>query len=120
MQLPFRHTKHKNSSQFRKIYICRDHSDCSSTFTIIEGENPSNVISYLCYRSGQHPDNMSSNKLINAPDRGIHPVIKVQIDKWIKDSNMKPSKILFTLENSDFLITHQLPTLRQIRQYKSE
>ena len=120
MKLPFLHHKHSNASQFRKIYTCQDHTNCSSTFTVIEGKDENDVLSHLCYWSGHHPDITSSTSLINAPKRGIHPVIKVQIDQWIKDSNMKPTKILLRLENSDFVTTHQLPTVGQIRQYKSE
>lgn len=121
MQMPFRHAKHKNSSQFRKVYECRDHSDCSHCFTVIEGKNPDGIASYLCYQSGNHPvATSSSNTIINAPSRGIHPAIKLQIDQWVKDSNMKPAQVLFNLENSKFLNTHQLPTQKQISQYKSE
>jgi len=121
MKLPFRHVKHRNSSQFRKVYECQDHSECNHRFTVIEGNNPEGIVSFLCYQSGNHPIVTTSNDtIINAPIRGIHPAIKLQIDQWVKDSNMKPSKILFNLENSKFLNTHQLPTLKQISQYKSE
>ena len=121
MKLPFLHVKHANTSASRKVYECQDHNECNHRFTVIEGKNPEGIMSFLCYQSGNHPVVTTSNDtIINAPMRGIHPAIKLQIDQWVKDINMKPSKILFNLENSKFLNTHQLPTLKQISQYKSE
>ena len=47
MQRPFvRHTKRTNSSQFRKIYKCVDHVNCSHLYTIIEGKNEENVLGF--------------------------------------------------------------------------
>ena len=123
MQSPFRHVKHPNSSQHRKIYICRDHIDCSHTYTVIEGYGTiDDVPSYLCYENGKHPEASPqiTPDLILAPPRGIHPMIKAQIDEWITDLNLRPAKILFKLEQSAFLSTHRLPTLQQIRQYKAD
>lgn len=120
MKTPFRHTKHRNSSQFRKIFVCRDHDDCDHLFTIIEGLDDNKVLSHLCYESGIHSLNTTIGNLISAPSRGIHPTIKLKIDEWIREVNMKPAKILFSLENSDFVDTHVLPTLQQIRQYKAD
>lgn len=120
MQLPFRHTKHSSSSMKRKKYICRDHFNCDHTFTVYEGDNKENIESYLCYESGSHRTDLPESTIIVAPIRGIHPAIKIKIDEWIKDGNMKPSKILFRLQNSDFLQTHELPSIQRIRQHKSD
>lgn len=120
MQIPFRHSKHTNSSQFWKIFICRDHIECSHTFTVIEGNNDDNVLSHLCYESGTHSDNSTLGNIISAPCRGIHPTIKSKINEWIRDVNMIPSQILFNLENSSFTSSHELPSLRQIQQYKAD
>jgi hypothetical protein len=72
----------------------------------------------MCYESGMHP--IESPDIIQAPSRGIHPAIKIKLGEMMKDNNIKPSQMLFRLENSDFLKTHQLPTLQQIRQYKAD
>ena len=120
MQTPFLHRKHRNSSELRKIFNCRDHKDCSHRFTVIEGNNDDNVLSSLCFESGIHPNNSTIGDVIRAPPRGIHPTIKAQIDEWIRDINMKPSLIIFNLEKSSFASSHQLPTLQQVRQYKAD